>query len=89
MFLVALGVSLTLGVMRLVNIGNGAFYMLGAYISALVSPQLDISEWQMVPAILGGVVTGVIGAAVEAAFIQRSGTRSRICFPFLGPTPFC
>lgn len=84
LFLVALGVSLTLGVMRLVNIGNGAFYMLGAYISALVSPQLDISEWQMVlSVILGGVVAGVIGAAVEAAFIQRLYALPHL-FPLLG-----
>jgi branched-chain amino acid transport system permease protein len=84
LFLVALGLSLTLGVMRLVNISNGAFYMLGAYISTLVIPQLNISVWQMVLAIsVGGVVAGLVGAAVEAAFIQRLYALPHL-FPLLG-----
>lgn len=84
LFLVALGLSLTLGVMRLVNISNGAFYMLGAYISTLVIPQLNISVWQMVLAIsVGGVMAGLVGAAVEAAFIQRLYALPHL-FPLLG-----
>ena len=63
LFLVALGLSLTLGVMRLVNISNGAFYMLGAYVSTLAVSQLNISVWQMVLAIsFGGVVAGLLTA---------------------------
>jgi len=84
LFLVALGLSLTLGVMRLVNISNGAFYMLGAYVSTLVIPQLDISVWQMVLAIsIGGIVAGIVGAAVEAVFIQRLYALPHL-FPLLG-----
>lgn len=84
LFLVALGLSLTLGVMRLVNIGNGAFYMLGAYVSTLSVSQLNISVWQMVLAIsFGGVVAGMVGAAVEAAFIQRLYALPHL-FPLLG-----
>lgn len=84
LFLVALGLSLTLGVMRLVNISNGAFYMLGAYVSTLVIPQLDITVWQMVLAIsVGGVVAGLVGAAVETAFIQRLYALPHL-FPLLG-----
>ncbi len=84
LFLVALGLSLTLGVMKLVNISNGAFYMLGAYISTLVIPQLNISVWQMVLAIsIGGVVAGLVGAVVEATFIQRLYALPHL-FPLLG-----
>jgi branched-subunit amino acid ABC-type transport system permease component len=84
LFLVALGLSLTLGVMRLVNISNGAFYMLGAYVSTLVIPQLNISVWQMVLAIsVGGIAAGLVGAAVEAAFIQRLYALPHL-FPLLG-----
>ena len=84
LFLVALGLSLTLGVMRLVNISNGAFYMLGAYVSTLAVSQLNISIWQMVLAIsFGGVVAGMVGAAVEAAFIQRLYALPHL-FPLLG-----
>jgi branched-chain amino acid transport system permease protein len=84
LFLVALGLSLTLGVMRLVNISNGAFYMLGAYVSTLAVSQLNISVWQMVLAIsFGGVVAGMVGAAVEAAFIQRLYALPHL-FPLLG-----
>jgi branched-subunit amino acid ABC-type transport system permease component len=84
LFLVALGVSLTLGVMRLVNISNGAFYMLGAYASTLVVSQLGIDVWQMVFAvILGGAIAGLIGAVVEATFIQRLYALPHL-FPLLG-----
>jgi len=84
LFLVALGLSLTLGVMKLVNISNGAFYMLGAYVSTLAVSQLNISVWQMVLAIsLGGVVAGIVGAVVEAAFIQRLYALPHL-FPLLG-----
>jgi branched-chain amino acid transport system permease protein len=84
LFLVALGLSLTLGVMRLVNISNGAFYMLGAYISTLVLVQVDISVWQMILAIIiGAVVAGLVGAAVEATFIQRLYSLPHL-FPLLG-----
>jgi len=84
LFLVALGLSLTLGVMRLVNISNGAFYMLGAYVSTLAVSQLNISVWQMVLAIsFGGIVAGIVGAAVEAAFIQRLYALPHL-FPLLG-----
>jgi branched-chain amino acid transport system permease protein len=58
--------------------------MLGAYVSTLVIPQLDISVWQMVLAIsVGGVVAGLVGAAVEAAFIQRLYALPHL-FPLLG-----
>jgi branched-chain amino acid transport system permease protein len=84
LFLVALGLSLTLGVMRLVNISNGAFFMLGAYISTLVVPQLSITTWQMVLAIAaGGIVAGVVGAGVEASFIQKLYALPHL-FPLLG-----
>jgi branched-subunit amino acid ABC-type transport system permease component len=84
LFLVALGLSLTLGIMKLVNISNGAFYMLGAYVSTLAIPQMTISAGQMVLAIaIGGIIAGMVGAAVEVSFIRRLYSLPHL-FPLLG-----
>lgn len=84
LFLVALGLSLTLGVMRILNISNGAFYMLGAYLSAIIFTGQSISVPEMIIAIIiGGIGSGVIGGVAEFVFIRRLYPLPHL-FPLLG-----
>lgn len=64
--LVAAGLSLVFGLMRVVNFAHGSFFMVGAYTGAVVS-----AEAGYLPAMLGAVVVGgVVGVVVELLMIR-------------------
>ena len=62
--LVALGLTLVYGVMRVPNFAHGGLYMLGAYLSYAVLTGLG---WGYVPALL----ISALGVALLAAFMER------------------
>ncbi len=68
LFLVAAGVSLIFGVLKVVNFAHGAFYMLGAYF-ALTAYQL--SGNYAVAVIAGGVGVAIFGLLFERLLISR------------------
>jgi branched-chain amino acid transport system permease protein len=71
LFLIASGLSLVFGVMRVINFAHGSFYMIGAYLA-----------WQMVQwvhptgagfwiaALFAAVGVGVMGAVIERLFFR-------------------
>jgi branched-subunit amino acid ABC-type transport system permease component len=72
LFLIASGLSLVFGVMRVLNFAHGSFYMLGAYLAwqvvQLLSPALH-SFWPAVIAAAAGVA--LLGAVVELTLLRR------------------
>lgn len=59
--LLALGLSLIFGILKVVNFAHGEFFMIGAYMYALIALKLNISPFLAIfPAILMGIVVGVI-----------------------------
>ncbi|ANE44430.1 branched-chain amino acid ABC transporter permease [Deinococcus puniceus] len=62
--LVALGLTLVYGVMRVPNFAHGGLYMLGAYLSYAVLTGLG---WGYVPAL----IISALGVALLAAFMER------------------
>jgi branched-chain amino acid transport system permease protein len=58
LFIIAAGLSLIFGVLRVINFAHGVFYMFGAYIMYTVAQDLEL-----------GFVTGVIAAAAGLAVI--------------------
>jgi branched-chain amino acid transport system permease protein len=64
LFIIAAGLSLIFGVLRVINFAHGAFYMFGAYIIYSVTRQAELSFW------LGVVVAG-LGLAVIAIIVER------------------
>jgi branched-chain amino acid transport system permease protein len=58
LFIIAAGLSLIFGVLRVINFAHGVFYMFGAYIMYTVAQDMEL-----------GFVTGVIAAAAGLAFI--------------------
>ncbi len=69
-FMVAVGMTLIFGVMRILNIAHGGFYAIGAYLSAAIGLAIagaGLSPWLHFPAlILGAVVSGgILGLVIE------------------------
>jgi branched-chain amino acid transport system permease protein len=68
LFLLASGLSLIFGVMNIVNISHGSYYMLGGYIGLSV---YGITG-NFVLAILGGAISiGIIGIVMQRFFLQK------------------
>jgi branched-chain amino acid transport system permease protein len=67
--LVALGLNLQYGLMRILNIAHGEFLMLGAFITWTAHTQLGISPLLMVP--LSFALLMAIGLVVHRAFFRR------------------
>src|SRR5499426_834119 len=78
LFLIAAGLSLIYGVMRIVNLAHGTFYALGAYVSAwAVGSAFGASasgHWMLVGQLLllpiGAIAIAAVGAVVEPALLR-------------------
>ena len=78
LFLVAAGLSLIYGVMRIVNLAHGSLYALGAYVSAwvvggavgdAVSGALGLAGLLLLLPI-GAVAIAAVGAAIEPTLLR-------------------
>ncbi len=68
LFLLAAGLSLTMGLMRIVNMAHGALYMVGAY-AGLAAAQY--THHFLIGLLAGAVCAGLIGLLLEIAFLRR------------------
>lgn len=76
LFIIAAGLSVTLGLMRFVNLSHGAFAMIGGYLAALLTREAQWSFWLALP--LAVVATGVLGALLEALVLRHLYRRSEL-----------
>src|SRR5918911_3346423 len=71
LFLIASGLSLVFGVLRVLNFAHGSFYMLGAYIAWQVVQWLAPSPERFWPAVLAAALgVALLGAIVERIFLR-------------------
>jgi len=69
LFLISLGLSVTLGMMNFINLAHGAFAMIGGYIAAICMNRLGVPFLATLPlAFLGTAATGLV---LEAALYRR------------------
>ena len=82
-FIVASGFTLIFGLMRVVNMAHGAFFLLGGYIAlklqrhfvgsggsfGLSSSQISLTNW-IVPAILATLAVAALGVGVQQVFLR-------------------
>ena len=66
--LIAIGIALTFGLLKVVNLSHGAIYTLGAYIG-LTTVRLCGNFW--LGLVLGGVIAGVVGVLFEKFCIRK------------------
>ncbi len=71
-FLIAAGLSLTYGLMRVLNFAHGTFMTVGAYAAWVVAARVGGGEWERFGlALLGSLVAGgAVAAAVELTLIR-------------------
>ena len=75
-FLVAVGLTLVFGVMRILNVAHGSFYALGAYAAASLGLALSaagLPNWLALPAFVlaAGAVGVVVGGLMERFLLRR------------------
>ena len=69
LLLTGLGLAITFGVMRIINLAHGEFIMLGAYVTFVFQDAFDLDLLMTIP--LAFLITAAIGAVVEATIIRR------------------
>ena len=76
LFVIAVGLSITLGLMRFVNLSHGAFAMLGGYVAALLTREAQWSFWLALPAAV--LVTALVGAVLETLVLRHLYRRKEL-----------
>lgn len=72
LFLVAAGLTIVFGVLRVLNFAHGAFYMLGGYIAYEVVRQIGIADGRFWLAVLvAGVALAMLAALIEFVLLRR------------------
>lgn len=74
LFIIAVGLSVTLGLMRFVNLAHGAFAMIGGYATAALVREAQWNFWLALPAALA--LTAALGALLEALVLRHLYRRS-------------
>jgi branched-chain amino acid transport system permease protein len=74
LFLIAAGLSLIFGVMRIVNMAHGTFYAVGAFVTAWLVGRAGAlgvpAGWTMLLIPLGAVAVALLGMAVEPLLLR-------------------
>jgi branched-chain amino acid transport system permease protein len=81
LFIVASGFSLIFGLMRVVNMAHGSFYLLGGYIAYEVQQKMtgsgysiagvEVNTWEWVfPALIAAASIGLVGLVVQQVFLR-------------------
>lgn len=75
LFLLGTGLSLTMGLMRIVNLAHGALYMVGGYTGLYVAGLTEHLVGRDLSFVLGllagGICAGVLGLIMETGFLRR------------------
>jgi len=74
LFVLAAGLSLIFGLMDVINLAHGAFYLLGGYIGLAMIRQLD-NFWLAL--VLAPLLVGGLGLVIEVLFLRRLYGRHR------------
>lgn len=71
-FLVAAGLTLIFGILKILNFAHGAFFMVGAYLSYTIVGSNPSSVWVFVLAALaGGIVVAALGYVTDLVVLRR------------------
>jgi branched-chain amino acid transport system permease protein len=68
LFLVASGLTLIFGIMGVINLAHGSFYMLGAYLAFALAPWFG--DWFVAQLLVGVLLAALFGFVLEWAFFS-------------------
>jgi branched-chain amino acid transport system permease protein len=69
LFMLASGLSITMGLMRILNMAHGALYMVGAYVGWSLVVDYKLNFW--LSTLVAGIVAGTIGVVIERGFLRK------------------
>jgi branched-chain amino acid transport system permease protein len=69
LFLISIGLSVTMGLMNFVNLAHGAFAMIGGYVCVIVMSRMGIPFLATLPVVF--IVAAGVGAILERLLYQR------------------
>jgi branched-chain amino acid transport system permease protein len=71
LFIVAAGLSLVFGALRVINMAHGSLYMIAAFVTVVVAEKLGVvlGFWSGLLAAL--IITGIVGAIIEIVVLRR------------------
>ena len=81
LFLIASGLTLIFGIMGVINLAHGSFYMVGAYLAFWLTGALG-NFWLALPA--GLALAALLGIALEWLLIRHLYQR---CLLYTSPSP--
>jgi len=67
--MLSLGLSIIFGLLGIINIAQGAFYMLGAFVAWILLTRFGIGYWPAL--VLAPLAAGLVGVAIERTIIRR------------------
>jgi len=67
--MIAIGLTLILGLMGIINFAHGAFFMLGGYLAYAVTVEFQLSFW--VALIVAPLGVGIVGVLIERFLLRR------------------
>src|SRR5258706_187728 len=68
LFLVASGLTLIFGIMGVINLAHGSFYMIGAYLAFVLAPYFG--DWFVTQLVVGVLLAAAFGYLLEWAFFS-------------------
>src|SRR5438876_8847301 len=71
LFIVAAGLSLVFGALRVINMAHGSLYMIAAFVTVVIGNQLGASLGFWGGMLLAVAVAGAIGGVVEVLVLRR------------------
>ncbi len=76
LYIVALGLTLVFGILKILNIAHGSFYAVGAYAGASLATWLAVLKWAPGWSLLALLFSAVVVAAALAPIVERGLFRS-------------
>ena len=67
-FLLAMGLSLIFGVMKVINVSHGTYFLVGAYVGLTT---LKTTGSFFLAILIGGIVIAIMGIVIERVFLRR------------------
>lgn len=75
LFLMSAGLTLVFGIMQVINLAHGSFYMIGAYVAATVTAWSGSFLLGLLSAL---IVTAIVGMLVETSVLRRLYERDHV-----------
>ena len=90
LFLIASGLSLIFGILRILNFAHGSFYMIGAYLAwQIVQSSAPATGSFWIAVLASALAVALLGALIERFLLLHGSTAAKNSISCCSPTPWC